>query len=132
MTLPRSGFKSGGLTTSLGADQVLYSVEAHTLDDTLTVEERHSLHHNSGASGEVILTLPSATTGDWFQFYVATAQYLRVKAAPTDNIRLGTAGVSAGGGYVRTNAQGSGLLVFALDATTWGTEITGGMWTIDA
>lgn len=132
MTLPRSGFKSGGHEAIIAASKIFTSVEHHTTDDTLTVEERGSLHTNQGAAGEVILTLPGAVAGDTYLFYLDAAQYLRIKAAGGDVIRLGTAGATVAGGYVRTNARGSGLFVFALDGTTWGTEITGGMWLIDA
>jgi len=52
-------------------------VEAHTLSDQLTEEESGSIHTNSGATGSIVLTLPSsASAGTRFTFAVQSNQMM--------------------------------------------------------
>ena len=95
---------------------------------------------NSGAAGEVIMTLPTAIAGSEHRFIVEAAQYLRVKAATGDLIRgtrnanvvAGTIESSATAGYWRSNVAGAWIQVEGVDATTWQVVGIGGTWTIDS
>jgi hypothetical protein len=54
-------------------------VEAHTVDDTLTVAESGSFHTNRGSTGMITLTLPdSAPAGTMFTFAVQEGQALAI------------------------------------------------------
>lgn len=114
-----------------------------TSDQAMSVGVSASLTKNTGASGEVILTLPqltpgnaASTAGTTYTFYVTANQFLRIAAASGDKIRL-NASLSAAGGYVRSNTIGDSVtLVADSDAVTWlATSIVGtvaGTWTIDS
>lgn len=83
--------------------RALYSVEAHTTDDTLLATETGTLHTNTGATGNVTLTLPAAATGLRFMFGVdSTAGNLIIKPAGSD--KLGAAANGAPG------TTGAGLM----------------------
>jgi len=119
----------GGNTTSGLRDFVL----ARTSDLTLSgSSDSTKFYTNTGASGEVILTLPSAsTTGYRFSFAVDAAQYLRVKAAGTDTIR-DAATVSAAAGYIRANVAGNVLEVTCIASGKWYVTSKIGTWTVDS
>jgi hypothetical protein len=117
------------------------SVDNRTGDVSLnSTSSCESLQTNAGASGEVILSLPSAVAGVVVVFVVEAAQFLRVKAATGDVIRgtrsanvvAGTVESSATAGYWRSNVPGAHLEVTAIDATTWQVTGIGGTWTIDS
>jgi hypothetical protein len=57
---------------------------------------------NSGATGEVIMSLPAGAAGYEFEFEVVAAQYLRIKADGTETISF-DGSTTAAGGYIRTN-----------------------------
>jgi len=63
---------------------------------------------NTGAAGEVILSLPAGAAGYVFRAEVTAAQYLRVKANGSETISF-EADTTAAGGYFRCNQSG-GLL----------------------
>jgi len=86
---------------------------------------------NTGASGEVILTLPSSTTGINYRFYVTAAQYLRIKAAGTDIIRHAAA-TSAAAGYIRANTIGNCIRIECTVSGVWAVTSVIGTWTIDS
>lgn len=86
---------------------------------------------NTGAAGEVILTLPAAATGRRFMFAVDAAQYLRVKAGTGDTIR-DAATVSASAGYIRANVAGNVLGVTCIAANKWYVTSKIGTWTVDS
>lgn len=116
----------------------LVSVTARTTDLTLSVNTNASgLFTNEGASGEVILSLPSAAAGLTYEVAVEAAQYLQVKAASGDVIRAdpnrdGTFSTSADAGYIRSNVAGSTLRIVAINTTTWQVMSETGTWTIDS
>lgn len=100
------------------------TVEAHTASDTLTATETGSVHTNYGATGDIVLTLPSAEAGLEFEFKVMAAYKITVTAASGDTIRLGTSSATSTGGSVWADAVGESVRLTALDATQWVT--TGG------
>ena len=106
------------------------SIEAHTGDDTLTLNESGSVHTNLGAGGVVALTLPaSATAGTEFIFAVQAAQELRIDP--------GTATIRDDSGqtadkYKSANAIGESLTVIADSNGDWVTIAKNGSWTEEA
>lgn len=89
---------------------------------TLTRSESGSLVTNTGAAGQVIVTLPSAEAGLVYHFKVNVAQNLRIKAASGDTIRIGTGSAGSAAGYVEADAIGESITLVALNATEWHTE----------
>lgn len=105
---------------------------ARTGDATLSATtDVGTWNTNTGATGEVILTLPASATGRRFMFAVDAAQYLRVKAAGTDTIR-DAATVSAAAGYIRANVAGNVLEVTCIASGKWYVTSKTGIWTVDA
>jgi hypothetical protein len=103
------------------------TIEAHTVDDTLTEAESGSVHTNLGASATVTLTLPyPASPGTVFSFAVQAAQQLRIDP--------GTAAICDDSGqtadkYKSSNIIGASLTVIADSAGNWATIAKNGTWT---
>jgi hypothetical protein len=103
------------------------TIEAHTADDTLTVEESGSVHTNLGASGTVTLTLPaSAPEGTTYIFAAQATHELRVDP--------GTATIRDDSGqtadkYKTANAIGECLKLVADSSGDWSTIAKHGTWT---
>jgi len=113
-----------------GAGGVRKVVEAHTSDDTLTAAESGSVHSNLGATGTVILTLPSnATQGTQFTFAVQAAHELRID--PGSAAIRGDSGQTADK-YKSANAVGEFLTVVADSNGDWATTAKNGTWTEEA
>ena len=112
------------------AGGVKKTIESHTVDDTLTVEESGSVHTNLGAGGTVTLTLPaSAPAGTEFTFAVQAVQELRVDP--------GTAAIRDDSGttadkYKTANAIGECLQLIADSNGDWETIAKHGTWTEEA
>ena len=109
------------------AGGVKKTIEAHTIDDTLTVAESGSIHTNLGAVGIVTLTLPAlAPAGTVFTFAVQAAQELRVDP--------GTATIRDDSGqtvdkYKSATAIGACLTLVADSNGDWATIAKNGTWT---
>lgn len=97
-------------------------VLARTTDLTLTTAEVGILYTNTGASGQVIFTLPAATltnnVGAEYFFSVRAAQNIRIVAAGSDIIQLGTA-ASVGGGRIDSSTVGSQARVTCSATGVW-------------
>ncbi|MDH4237933.1 MAG: hypothetical protein OEW48_00060 [Phycisphaerae bacterium] len=112
------------------AGGVKKTIEAHTADDTLTVEESGSVHTNLGATATVTLTLPaSAPEGTIFNFAVQAVQELRVDP--------GTAAIRDDSGqtvgkYKAADAIGECLILIADSNSDWATIAKHGTWTEEA
>lgn len=100
-------------------------VLAKTANYTLTVADADSLVTNQGASGAVTITLPSASTGYRYCFYVYEAQTLYVDAASGDQIHALT---NAAGDRISNAAAGSAICLTAIDSTYWVASGTVGTW----
>jgi hypothetical protein len=112
------------------AGGVKETIEAHTADDTLTVEESGSVHTNLGATATVTLTLPSsAPEGTVFTFAVQAAQELRVD--PGSVTIRGDSGQTAGK-YKAADAVGESLILIADSNGDWATIAKHGTWTEEA
>jgi hypothetical protein len=103
------------------------TIEAHTADDTLTVEESGSVHTNLGAVGTVTLTLPaSAPEGTTYIFAVQVTQELRVD--PGIATIRDDSGQTADK-YKTANAIGECLKLVADSNGDWLTISKHGTWT---
>lgn len=108
------------------------TVEAHTADDTLTTPENGTLHTNTGASGAVVLTLPAATVGLHYRFYVGAAQELRIDPNGTETISLPSTGVAgAAGKYLVADAVGETVHLVCAKAGSWACFGYTGTWTAE-
>ena len=109
------------------AGGVKKTIEAHTTDDTLAVEESGSVHTNLGATATVTLTLPaSAPEGTMFTFAVQATQELRVDPAAAA-IRDDSGQTS--GKYKAADAVGECLTLVADSNGDWMTVAKNGTWT---
>ncbi len=109
------------------AGGVRKSIEAHTSDDTLTVEESGSIHTNLGATGTVTLTLPaSAPEGATFVFAVQAAYELRVD--PCNATIRDDSGQTADK-YKVADAIGECITIIADLNGDWVTVAKHGTWT---
>jgi len=95
-----------------------------TVDTSITAPMIGQMITNTGASGEIIFTLPSPVIGLWFEFAVQTAQYLRLLNSGGSTITIGLL-TSNSNGYVRSNVVGSMLKVIAISSTQWFCQVTG-------
>jgi len=112
------------------AGGVKKTIEAHTADDTLTVEESGSVHTNLGATGIITLTLPaSAPEGAIFTFAVQAAQELRVD--PGSATIRDDSGQTVGK-YKAADAIGECLILIADSNSDWATIAKHGTWTEEA
>ena len=109
-------------------------VEANTAGsgspNILTVLESRTLLTNEGATAENYHTLPLATAGQTFTFYVQDTDGIRIVANTADTIRV-AAGVSATAGFVRCATAGAIVRLTAINATEWVAEYQTGVWTVD-
>lgn len=106
--------------------------EDHTADDTLTVEESGSLHTNAGENGAMTLSLPAATVGLHYYFFVIAAQELRIDPDGTESIALPSTGVqSADGKYLTADGPGEFLHLFCQTAGEWEVVNWGGTWGVE-
>ncbi len=126
---------AGGLAIDVTTDilyrKIVVQRQDKTSDYTAVAIKSGMLYTNTGATGEVIVTLPSAVAGLCQDFSVEAAQYLRVKAAAGDIISyLGDN--SAAAGYWRSNVEGAQLRVECRNTTEWRITYMLGAWTKDS
>lgn len=121
-----------GLLTGTGGVADTKVVEAHTAADTLTSAEYGSVHTTVGASGTVVLTVPAATVGMHYYFYVGAAQELRIEPNGSETISLPSTGVpGAGGKYLTANAAGESVHIVCAVAGSWSVMGYTGTWTAE-
>jgi hypothetical protein len=124
----------GSSAAYLGATRQQRPVAAKTGDYTyvgasIQAGDTGTLFTNSGAAGQVIVSLVTAVAGLRVGLGVMTAQNFRVLAAAGDEIRVGS-NVSAVAGYAESAVVGNVLWLTAVDATTWLAESVVGTWTV--
>jgi hypothetical protein len=109
------------------------SVEHHTANDTLTTAECGTVHTNKGASGTITLSLPAATVGLQFYFYVGAAQQLRIDPNGSETISLPSSGVAgATGKYLVADAIGETVHLMCCETGSWAVYGFTGTWTAEA
>lgn len=98
------------------------TVVSKTADYTVTTGDNGVHFDNLGASGDIVLTLPTPAAGLGYTFTVMTSHYIRV------NGTIMQGGLSAG--YIRSNTPGSYLSVEAHDSSGWVVSSTEGGWSL--
>jgi len=97
---------------------------------TLTVEENGKLFSTKGAVATVTFTLPAATVGHRYSFYVGAAFELRIDPDGTEVISLPSDGVAgAAGKYLTANAVGETVEIVCCEAGSWACFGYTGTWT---
>ncbi len=122
---------SGNLEKQVLGDFILTerSITPRTADLGLAHTNSWGVFTNEGAGATVNFTLPTASAGMEFEFFVMAAQTLRVTAAAGDTIRI-AASESAAAGNIANNVVGSYVKITALNATNWVAAAVVGTWTV--
>lgn len=119
-------------TNDGGVDKVLSRnvVDNRTAAHTITANEDGYTYTNTGATALVELTLPSASAGLTYTFYVADTDGIRINAAGGDAIRADAATVSTSGGYIESTTVDSCVVLRAINNSTWvAVGAPNGTWT---
>lgn len=111
---PAWGDVAAGFT--VGAVEII----SKTADYTITTGDNGKTFDNTGATGAIVLTLPTPATNLTYKFAVTVAQYLRI------NGTILQGGLS--GAYIRSNTPGSYLSIEAHDSSGWIVTSTEGGW----
>lgn len=98
-----------------------------TANFTVPANQTGTLYSNTGASAQVIFTLPDAVAGLVFAFANDAAQTLRIQAQTGDFIRIG--GNSSSGGSQSTSSIGNSVTLAAISSTQWIAIGGVGAWT---
>jgi hypothetical protein len=104
----------------------------HTADATLTASTTGSLHTNTGATGTVVATLPTATVGLQFAFAVTAAYALRIDPAGSELIMSASNGTPAAGKYIGSSAIGDTINLVCAKTGEWSVIGFAGTWTAEA
>jgi hypothetical protein len=108
----------------------LATVEAKTAAYTIVAEvDNGKLFTNEGAAGAITFSLPAATVGQRYDFYVMAAQELRIDPNGTQTIALDTGVQQAAGAYITANAVGEHIAVICVKTGQWETRDARGTWT---
>jgi len=104
----------------------------HTAAYTLTTAENGTIHTNKGASAARVFTLPPATVGLHYYFYVGAAQELRIDPDGTETISLPSTGVAgAAGKYLSADAIGETVHLMCCETGTWACFGYTGTWSAE-
>jgi hypothetical protein len=111
--------------------QYKHTVEAKTADYTIVAEtDNGKLFTTKGASGAVTFTLPAATVGQRYRFYVGATQELRIDPNGSETISLPSSGAAqAAGAYLTANAIGETVEIACCESGTWAVFGFTGTWT---
>ena len=99
-------------------------------DYTITPAESSTFFNNLVATSDIALTLPAAAAGLWYGVAVIAPHYVRVNAAGSNTIRLGSSSTAAGG-FVRSNSPVSVIVLQAHDTSGWVASSIVGAWGVD-
>lgn len=99
-------------------------VTTKTADYIVLSSDTNAFFDNTGASGTVNFTLPTAAAGLTCEFYRDANQTVQVTAGASTTIRVGTS-VSTSGGNVTLDAVGSKIRLVAISTTQWVGDLTG-------
>lgn len=109
------------------------TVQAKTANYTITTAENGTIFTNKGASAARVFSLPPATVGLNYYFYVGAAQELRIDPDGTETISLPSTGVAgAAGKYLSADAVGETVRLVCCEAGTWAVFGYTGTWTAES
>lgn len=106
------------------------AVTAKTANYSILAADSGTLFANTGATGTVTFTLPTAAAGLSFMFYTDAAQALTVTAGASTTIRSG-ASVTASAGNITNSTTGNFIRLTAISTTQWIAESVVGTWTFN-
>lgn len=109
------------------------SVVTKTADYTVKESENGQSFSTDGASGTVTFSLPPATVGLHYRFFVGAAQELRLDPNGTEVIALPSTGAyQAAGKYLSADAIGENIAIQCVKAGKWAVTSSVGTWTIES
>lgn len=121
--------RRGGNWFTVSGDNQGVGASPRTTALTLTSNQRHRMFHNTGATAQVVFTLPSAPViGDYYDFYVTDTDGIRVLAQGSHQIRV-LADLSAAAGYTESATIGSSIRILYLSSNLWVASYALGTWT---
>ncbi len=123
------GSTAGGILVGNFAAGIVTSTK--TSNFSISSGDNGTRYNNIGAGGTVIGSLCAAAAGLQFAGGVFAAQYFRFTADGSDTINFGGT-VSAGGGYIRSNAAGSFIQIESHGTGGWIISAASGSWSVDA
>lgn len=107
------------------------TVDNRTSNYTIVADDNNKIFTNAWASGDIQLTLPTASAWLRLTFIVVAGHYLRVNCATGDTARY-IGDVTASAGYFRSQTVGNQLTVEAIDDTQWIVTSLDGTFTFDS
>ncbi|HMV47617.1 MAG TPA: hypothetical protein PLD20_01035 [Blastocatellia bacterium] len=119
-----------GTSSGIGLLNMGRVISAKTSNYTVVANDSYTVFTNSGAAGSVNFTLPTASAGLHYTFYVDAAQTLTITAGASTTIRSG-ASVTAAAGNITTSTVGNTVRLVAISATQWIAESLTGSWTFN-
>lgn len=119
-----------GATTGIGFLLHGRAVTAKTADYTVVVNDSNRFFTNTGAAGTVNFTLPTASAGLTYTFYIDASQTLTITAGTSTTIRSGSS-VTASAGNITSNTVGNTVRLVAISSTQWVAESIIGTWTFN-
>lgn len=102
-----------------------------TTNYTITSLDAGASFDNIGASADITLTLPAASSGQIYRFAVFAPHYIKVLAVGSDVIDFGTT-TTAAAGFVRSLTPYSYLIIEAHSTGRWVASTVEGKWNFDA
>jgi hypothetical protein len=123
-------FVTGTIPAGMENSNPRSGVVAKTANYTITTSDIGRTFKNTGASGTVNLTLPTASEGLWYEFYIDAAQSLTITAGASTTIRI-AGSASASAGNITSNTVGNFVKLKAISSTQWIAETTQGTWTVN-
>jgi hypothetical protein len=121
---------AGGLTNPGNVGASLTTVTKAT-NYTVLAGDTGTHFNNNGASVDLIMTLPSAVANLNYGFLVAAAHYVRISVQAGQHIAIDFQN-SLAGGYVRSNAPFSFLLIECHFNGQWIASSMVGTWSVDS
>ncbi|MFY9223206.1 MAG: hypothetical protein WAQ98_11070 [Blastocatellia bacterium] len=106
------------------------SFGAKTSNYTLLTSDSGGLFTNGEAVGSVTFSLPAATAGLHYKFYVTTNQNFVIDAAGSDTIRIASS-VTASGGNLTSSTVGNTIELIYIGTGQWGVLAHEGSWTVN-
>lgn len=132
VTLPSPGLGPTGPTGPTGAPGPTgsnYDVLIKTSNYPVLVGDSGTVFTNTGAGGDIVLTLPAAAVGLEYLAFVNAAHNVRFLASGSNTITNG-ASTSGAGGHIDNTTVGSAVRLIGLNTSKWVVLSTVGTWTV--
>lgn len=120
-------------TITSGDPRAPNGVMAKTSNYTVSATDGNTFFTNTGATGEVDFTLPTAAAGLTYSFYVDAAQTVKLICPGSATIQLGGS-VTSAGGNARNSTTGSTLTLVCVTSGSsgkWVAQSSTGTWVLN-